>query len=136
MIRRSSHRSRAYFDSRIGRPSTLMATYLRLTFLGVPLPARLRVPVPRGERLGHVAPVLPDFLGRVGAAPETMLMKLSTRCRAAAVDVLNEALLTKATEAKVLCPLLRADTTVLPNVSYPTDSGLLAKAIRRIAGTG
>ena len=32
---------------------------------------------------------------------------------------------------------MRADTTVVPaNVSYPTDSGLLAKAIRRIAATG
>jgi len=32
---------------------------------------------------------------------------------------------------------VRADTTVVPaNVSYPTDSGLLAKAIRRISVTG
>jgi IS5 family transposase len=32
---------------------------------------------------------------------------------------------------------VRADTTVVPaNVSYPTDSGLLAKAIRRISTTG
>jgi len=32
---------------------------------------------------------------------------------------------------------VRADTTVIPaNVSYPTDSGLLAKAIGRIAATG
>jgi IS5 family transposase len=32
---------------------------------------------------------------------------------------------------------VRADTTVIPaNVCYPTDSGLLAKAIRRIAATG
>jgi len=34
-------------------------------------------------------------------------------------------------------PRLRADTTVVPaNVAYPTDSGLLARAIRRIAATG
>ena len=32
---------------------------------------------------------------------------------------------------------IRVDTTVVPaNVSYPTDSGLLAKAIRRIAAAG
>ena len=32
---------------------------------------------------------------------------------------------------------LRADTTVVPaNVAYPTDSGLLARAVRRIAATG
>lgn len=71
-------------------------------------------------------------------AHPTTLMKLTTRCGAAAVDGLNEALLAKATEAKVLrTTKLRADTTVVPsNVSYPTDSGLLAKAIRRIAVTG
>jgi transposase, IS5 family len=32
---------------------------------------------------------------------------------------------------------LRADTTVVPaDVAYPTDSGLLAKAVRRIAAGG
>jgi len=68
----------------------------------------------------------------------TTLMKLTTRCGPAAEDGLNEALLAKATEAKVLrTTKLRADTTVVPsNVSHPSDSGLLAKAIRRIAATG
>lgn len=67
----------------------------------------------------------------------TTLMKLTTRCGSAAVQGLNEALLTKATEARVLrSSTLRADTTVVPaNVSYPTDSGLSAKAIGRIAAT-
>ena len=65
-------------------------------------------------------------------------MKLTTRCGTAAVDGLNEALLAKAVEAKVLrTNRLRADTTVIPaNVAYPTDSGLLAKAVKRIAVTG
>jgi IS5 family transposase len=65
-------------------------------------------------------------------------MKLTTRRGSAAVEGLNEALLVKAAEAKVLrTGRVRADTTVVPaNVSYPTDSGLLAKAIRRIAVTG
>ena len=68
----------------------------------------------------------------------TTLMKLTTRCGPAAVDGLNEALLAKAAEAKLLrTTRLRADTTVVPaDVAYPTDSGLLAKAIRRIAATG
>ena len=67
----------------------------------------------------------------------TTLMKLTTRCGTAAVDGLNEALLAKAAEAKLLrTNRLRADTTVVPaNVAYPTDSGLLAKAVRRIAAT-
>ena len=56
----------------------------------------------------------------------------------AAVEGLNEALLAKAAEAKLLrCTRVRVDTTVVPsNVAYPTDSGLLAKAVRRIAATG
>ena len=68
----------------------------------------------------------------------TTLMKLTTRCGSIAVGGLNEALLAKAAEAKLLrTSRLRADTTVVPaNVSYPADPGLLAKAIRRIAATG
>jgi IS5 family transposase len=73
-----------------------------------------------------------------GSVPHpTTLMKLNTRCGSSAVAGLNEALLAKATEGKVLrTTRLRADTTVVPsNVSYPTDSGLLARAIGRIAAT-
>jgi IS5 family transposase len=68
----------------------------------------------------------------------TTLMKLTTRCGPAAVDGCNEALLAKAVEAKLLrTTRLRADTTVVPaDVAYPTDSGLLAKAVRRIAAAG
>ena len=68
----------------------------------------------------------------------TTLMKLTTRCGSTAVEGLNEALLAKAAEAKLLrCTRIRVDTTVVPsNVAYPTDSGLLAKAVRRIAATG
>src|SRR5437773_980559 len=49
-------------------------------------------------------------------------------------EALNEALLAKAAEAKLLrVGKVRADTTVVSaNVDYPTDSGLLAKAVRRI----
>jgi IS5 family transposase len=65
-------------------------------------------------------------------------MKLTTRCGPVAVDGCNEALLAKAAEAKLLrTSRLRADTTVVPaDVAYPTDSGLLAKAVRRIATAG
>lgn len=126
-----------YFDPRIGRPSTPMETYLRLMFL------KFRY------RLGYesLCREVTDSIGwrrfcRIGldgAVPHpTTLMKLTTRCGAAAVDGLNETLLAKAAEAKLLrTSRLRADTTVVPaNVAYPTDSGLLAKAVRRIAATG
>ena len=74
-----------------------------------------------------------------GSVPHpTTLMKLTTRCGAAAVAGLNETLLAKAAEQKLLrTNRIRVDTTVVcANVSYPTDSGLLAKAVRRMATTG
>ena len=66
-------------------------------------------------------------------------MKLTTRCGDGVVAGLNEALpLARAAGQKLLrTSRLRADTTVVPaDVAYPTDSGLLARAIRRIAATG
>jgi len=126
-----------FFDPRIGRPSTPMETYLRLMFL------KFRY------RLGYESlcrEVSDSITWRrfcriplEGVVPHpTTLMKLTTRCGSVAVDGLNEALLAQAVEAKLLrTTKLRADTTVVPsNVSYPTDSGLLAKAIRRIVVTG
>jgi IS5 family transposase len=123
-----------YFDPRIGRPSTPMETYLRLMFL------KFRY------RLGYesLCREVSDSISwrrfcRIpleGSVPHpTTLMKLTTRCGATAVEGLNEALLAKAAEAKLLrTNRVRVDTTVVPsNVSYPTDSGLLAKAIGRIA---
>jgi IS5 family transposase len=58
-----------------------------------------------------------------------------TRCGTSAIDGLNEALLAKAAQAKVLkTNKLRADTTVVPaNVAYPTDSGLMAKGVAKMA---
>src|SRR5438045_840740 len=59
-----------FFDPRIGRPSTPMETYLRLMFLEVPVPAGVRVVVPGGVGLDHVASVLPDRDRSAGAAPD------------------------------------------------------------------
>ena len=120
-----------FFDLRMGRPSTPMETYLRLMFL------KFRY------RLGYES-LCRDVSDSItwrrfcripldGSVPHpTTLMKLNTRCGSAAVAGLNEALLAKAAEAKVLrTGRVRADTTVVPaNVCYPTDSGLLAKAGR------
>jgi IS5 family transposase len=126
-----------FFDPRVGRPSTPMETYLRMMFL------KFRY------RLGYesLCREVSDSITwrrfcRIpidGRVPHpTTLMKLTTRCGTAAVDGCNEALLAKAAEAKVLrTSRLRVDTTVVPaDVAYPTDSGLLAKAVRRIAATG
>ena len=126
-----------FFDPRLGRPSTPMEVYLRLMFL------KFRY------RLGYetLCREVTDSITwrrfcRIpldGQVPHpTTLMKLTTRCGTAAVDGCNQALLAKAAEAKLLrTSRLRADTTVVPaDVAYPTDSGLLARAVRRIASTG
>ena len=126
----------AHFDARIGRPSIPMETYLRLMFLKF----RYRLgyeslcrevsdsiswqrfcQIPFGTRVPH----------------PTTLMKITTRCGDDAVTGLNEALLTKAAAAKLLrTDKVRADTTVIAAaVAYPTDSGLLAKAIGTMART-
>src|ERR1700730_16508190 len=123
-----------FFDPRMGRPSTPMETYLRLMFL------KFRY------RLGYesLCREVSDSITwrrfcRIpldGAVPHpTTLMKLTTRCGPAAVDGLNEALLAKAAEAKLLrTNKVRADTTVVPaDVGYPTDTGLLAKAVGSMA---
>ena len=125
-----------YFDARIGRPSIPMETYLRLMFLkfryrlgfeslcrevGDSISWQRFCRIPFGTRVPH----------------PTTLMKITTRCGDDAVTGLNEALLAKASQAKLLrTDKVRADTTVVAAaVSYPTDSGLLAKAIGSMART-
>jgi len=125
-----------FFDPRMGRPSTPMETYLRLMFLKF----RYRLGFESLCREVTDSITWRRFcrIGLDGAVPHpTTLMKLTTRCGSAAVDGLNEALPAKAVEAKLLrTNRIRVDTTVVPaNVAYPTDSGLLATAMRRIAVT-
>ena len=59
------------------------------------------------------------------------LEKITTRCGPETIAQLNRALLVKAGAAKVVrLDKVRADTTVVAaNVAYPTDSGLLVRAI-------
>jgi len=126
-----------FFDPWIGRPSTPMETYLRLMFLKFRY--RLRYESLCREVSDSITWRRFCRIGLDGSVPHpTTLMKLTTWCGSAAVDGLNEALLAKAAEAKMLrTHRIRADTTVVPaNVAYPTDSGLLGKAVRRIAVTG
>ena len=126
-----------FFGPRLGRPSTPMEVYLRLMFL------KFRYRLGYETLCREVADSITwrrfcriPIDGRV--PHPTTLMKLTTRCGTAAVDGCNEALLAKAAQAKLLrTTRLRADTTVVPaDVAYPTDSGLLAKAVRRIAAAG
>jgi transposase, IS5 family len=125
-----------FFDPRMGRPSTPMETYLRLMFL------KFRYRLGYESLCREVADSITwRRFCRIpldGQVPHpTTLMKLTTRCGSVAVDGLNEALLAKAAQAKLLrTNRIRVDTTVVcANVAFPTDSSLLAKAVRRISAT-
>jgi len=124
---------RAHFSPRWGRPSIPIETYLRMMYLkhryGLGYETLCRevadsiswtrfARIPLGDRVPH-----PSTLG-----------KLTARCGPEVVASLNEALLVKAAGAKVIrTNQVRADTTVVPaNVTYPTDSGLLVRAITLI----
>jgi transposase, IS5 family len=125
-----------HYDPVAGRPSIPIDTYLRMMFL------KFR------WRLGYqtLCREVQDSISwqrfcRIplgGQVPHpTTLVKLTRRVGPALVDQLNQALLAKATEQKLLrTHKVRADTTVVAaNVAYPTDAGLLAKAISTLAGT-
>jgi IS5 family transposase len=125
---------RAHFHATMGRPSIPIETYLRLMFLKYryrlgfePLCREVADSI-TWQRFCRIP------LGGVTPHPTT-LMKITTRCGPGAVDALNDALLVKAAEAKVLkTNRVRADTTVIEaNVAYPVDSSLLAKGVARVA---
>jgi transposase, IS5 family len=125
---------RAFFDPTHGRPSIPMEAYLRMMFLKYryrlgfeplcrevadSLAWRRFCRIPLGCRVPH----------------PTTLMKITSRCGPRAVVELNDALLAKAHEDKLVrLDRVRADTTVVEaNVAYPTDSGLLAKGVAKLA---
>ncbi len=124
---------RPFFDPTIGRPSVPIETYIRMMFLKYryrlgfeplcrevadSIAWRRFCRIPLGEAVPH----------------PTTLMKITTRCGEAAAAGLNERLLAKAAEKKVIkLDRVRADTTVVEaNVAYPTDSGLLAKGVAKL----
>lgn len=124
---------RAFFSARVGRPSVPMETYIRMMVLKYryglgfePVCAEVADSIAwrRFCRIPLDAP-LPH--------PST-LEKITTRVGGAAIAGLNEVLLAKASESKLLkADAVRADTTVIPaNVAYPSDAGLLGKGVRRL----
>ncbi|ROT34267.1 ISNCY family transposase [Micromonospora sp. HM5-17] len=123
-----------FFDARIGRPSLPVETYLRLMFLK------------HRYRLGYeslCAEVSDSISWRrfcqidvdARLPHPTTLMKITTRCGEQAIAALNEEMLAKACEARLVkTGKVRADTTVVSaNVDYPTDTGLLARAVGRMS---
>jgi transposase, IS5 family len=67
----------------------------------------------------------------------TTLSKLVRRCGPDTIAALNTALLGRLADDKLLrCRKLRVDTTVVAaNVAYPTDVGLLARAVAKLVTT-
>ena len=127
---------RAHFDPVIGRPSIPIETYLRMMFLksrwrlGYELLCREVADSISWQRFCRI-----PLGGRVPHA--TTLVKLTRRLGEQTVAALNEALLATAADHKVLrTHRVRADTTVVAaNVCYPTDAGLLGRAIGKLAAT-
>jgi IS5 family transposase len=125
---------RPYFSATQGRPSIPMETYLRMMLL------KLRCQVGYERLCEDVTDSVSWRLFckiPIGAAvPDaSTLEKITSRCGETAIRELNEALLKKANGAKLIkLDKVRADTTIVPaNVVYPTDSGLLAKGVARLA---
>ena len=125
---------RRHFHPIFGRPSIPIETYLRLMFLKFryklgfePLCREVADSI-SWQRFCRIP------LG-VAVPHPTTLMKITTRCGTQAIAELNQALLAKALEAKVLkTNRLRADSTVIEaNVAYPSDSGLLAKGVAKMS---
>jgi IS5 family transposase len=135
---------RAHFHARWGRPSIPIEVYLRLMFLKYRY--RLGYETLCAEVCDSISWQRFCRIPLGGRVPHpTTLMKITTRCGSATVDELNEVLIVKAVEARLVkTGRVRADTTVVEaDVKYPTDSGLLTKAvgkagrlIERIKATG
>jgi len=125
-----------YFHPVLGRPSTPVECYLRLMFLKFRY--RLGYESLCAEVSGSISWRRFCRIALDGKVPHpTTLMKLTTRCGEGAVAGLNEALWARAAGQKLLrTARVRADTTVISaNVAYPTDTGLLAKAVGKLVRT-
>lgn len=124
------------FSTRMGRPTIPVATYLRMMYLK------------RSYELGYetlVREVKDSFTWRrfcrlslEGRVPDsTTLIKLSHKYGEDTLREINEALVLKLKEKKVIRGRkLRMDTTVTEaNIHYPTDTGLLADGVKVITRT-
>jgi len=121
------------FGTGMGRPTTAVATYLRMMYLKYRYQLGYEVLVKEVKdsfawrRFCH--------LSLADRVPEsTTLIKLTHKYGAETVKTLNETLVLKLKESKVVRgKKLRIDTTVVESdIHYPTDTGLLNDGIRVI----
>jgi IS5 family transposase len=126
---------RALFDRRLGRPSVPVDTLLRLLYLkhryglGYESLCREVADSISWRRFCHIG------LDRPVPHPTT-LVKLVRRAGPEVIEQLNQALLAKLAEGKLLrARKLRVDTTVVEaDIDYPTDADLLEQAVRKLGG--
>ena len=126
---------RALFDRRLGRPSVPVDTLLRLLYLkhryqlGYESLCREVADSISWRRFCRIP------LDRPVPHPTT-LVKLVGRAGPNTVEQLNNALLGKLREDKLLrVRKLRVDTTVVEaDIDHPTDADLLEKAVRKLGG--
>ena len=125
------------FGARVGRPTTGVSTYLRMMYLK------------RRYKLGYevlVKEVSDSFTWRLfchiplkdRVPDDTTLIKLTRKYGEDTLDELNDALVLKLKEEKVIKGRkLRMGTMVTEvNIHYPTDTGLLADGIRAVIPRG
>jgi transposase, IS5 family len=125
---------REFFDPTVGRPSVPIETYVRMMFL------KTRFGLGYEQLCAGVADSLSwrrfCRIGLEARVPdESTIRKLTRRLGPDVVDDLNRWVLDVAEERGELdLSKVRIDTTVVEaDIKYPTDSGLLTKAISRIA---
>jgi len=124
---------REKFSTRIGRPTTAVATYLRMMYLKHRYQLGYEVLVKEVKdsfawrRFCHLS--LDDRV-----PDSTTLIKLTHKYGEDTVCALNEALVLKLKEGKVVRgKKLRIDTTVVESdIHHPTDTGLLTDGVRVI----
>ncbi len=123
-----------FFDPRVGRPSTPMEVYLRMMFLkfrgwATSCAGRSVTRSPGAGSVGSRSRWEGSAPDDVDEAHHSLRHGRGRRLQRGAAG--------EGGPGRLRTNRLRADTTVVPaDVAYPTDSGLLAKAIRRIAATG
>jgi IS5 family transposase len=124
---------REKFHTRIGRPTTAVSTYLRMMYLKHRYQLGYEVLVKEVKdsfawrRFGHLS--LDDRV-----PDSTTLIKLTHKYGEDTVRALNDALVLKLKEGKVVRGRkLRIDTTVVESdIHHPTDTGLLVDGVRVI----
>jgi IS5 family transposase len=126
---------RALFSARLGRPSVPIDTLLRLLYL------KHRYQLGYESLCREVADSISwRRFCRIGldrpVPHPTTLVKLVRRAGPEVIEQLNQALVAKLAQGKLLrSRKLRVDTTVVEaDIDYPTDADLLEQAVRKLGG--